>query len=72
MEDELWGKDELIKQIRDNWNNNNPAMNQKITTTTEKINDKEDERFGLWEEKLINGLDLPKKYKEQLKQNKDE
>jgi len=39
MEDELWGKDELIKQIRDNWNNNNPAMNQKITTTTEKIND---------------------------------
>ena len=32
---------------------------------------KEDERFGLWEEKLINGLDLPKKYKEQLKQ-KDE
>ena len=31
---------------------------------------KEDERFGLWEEKLINGLDLPKKYKEQLKQKK--
>lgn len=29
-----------------------------------------DERFGLWEEKLINGLDLPKKYKEQLKQKK--